>query len=90
MVDETTVADLMDNKIDDHFQEEIFDAMSKIPGIDEYLKKTMAKDVQRFFSASPEQQPIIRGGFLRAQYLLKCIVDRREGSKKAKEKLDNK
>lgn len=43
--------------------------VSSIDGFRDYLKETMAADIKRYFFASQEQQPIIKGAFHRTKYL---------------------
>lgn len=48
----------------------IFSDLAKVDGIREYLKATMAKDMQRYFAA-PDQKSrdVIQGAFARTSYL---------------------
>jgi hypothetical protein len=78
---------LMDNKIDEADEQELYDKLAKVDGIIEYLKKTMAKDIQRYFSYTPEQQPMIRGSYLRTEHFLRKIVEAKRNKEK---KLDKK
>lgn len=92
MDEETQLDYLMNNKIDEAEEAELFHSLSRIPGIDDYLKKTLAKDMQRFFQASSDSHQVIRGAYMRTEYLLKKILESREKEKikKGQEKLDKK
>lgn len=51
-------------------QEDLFfKDLSRVEGVQEYLRATMARDMQRDFAATNEQRPIIRGAFARTAYL---------------------
>lgn len=66
---------LMDNTIDGAEEAEMFQSLAKVGGFEDYLKKSMAKDMQRYFASVPEHQATIRGGYLRSEYLLKKIIE---------------
>jgi hypothetical protein len=51
----------------DEFQ--IFDEISKIEGIENYLRDTMARDVKRYFTASDDHgRDQVRGAYARTMY----------------------
>lgn len=61
---------------------EMFNKMAEIPGIKEYMRDTMSRDLKRFFSAiDPKQQDQVRGAFSRALYWL-GLMDRKHPNEK--------
>ena len=57
--------DLTDKEVD-----RIFIDVSGIDGIQDLLRSILKKDRVRFFNSHPNDQPVIRGAFLRTMWLL--------------------
>lgn len=73
------IGDVFDYKLDPKVEKGIFADVSKVDFIMEYLRATMAKDIQRYFAAPDEKQrDIIRGAFARTVYLKSRISKRGE------------
>lgn len=51
-----------------HEEFELFEKMSAIDGIEEYLRDMMSRDLKRYFAATKDQQDQIRGAYMRAMY----------------------
>lgn len=57
-------------KIDKDEERKLFEKLSEIDGFADYLRTTMAHDVQRYFVATtPMEQLLARGAFQRTLYL---------------------
>lgn len=55
---------------------EIFQAMSGIDGLLDYLKDTMGADIKRYFAAQTDhERDLIRGAFARTSFLRASILD---------------
>jgi len=63
--------DVSDYVIDRKQQEELFQDLKEVEGFTDYLKATIAKDIQRHFSAGTEkEQDIIKGATSRTAFFL--------------------
>ncbi len=51
-------------------EREVAKGLSEVEGLKDFLKATLAADMRRHFSASPEEQASIKGAFRRTLYLL--------------------
>jgi len=72
----------LDSTIDKKEEARLFQELSHIEGIDDYLKQTMGMDIMRYFSvdsgASGEDiRAQIKGAYNRTQYLRKLILRER-------------
>lgn len=47
--------------------------LSKIDGLQEYLRALMARDMRFHFASKKEEQDLIRGAYFRTEYLAKKI-----------------
>lgn len=79
----TEEINLLENIIDKDEEKIIFTELTKIEGIQDYLKAVMANDIKRYFVAPKEQQEYIKGGYDRMmQFLVKIqkssLVDKKE------------
>jgi len=65
------------NPIEDFFdkeeEERIMKELSKIDGLQEYLRAVMARDMRMHFESKKEDQDIIRGGYFRTRFFAKLI-----------------
>jgi hypothetical protein len=60
---------------------EIYDALSGIEGLVDYLSDTMNKDIRRYFAAQTDKErDLIRGAFARTSYIRALVLDRKEKS----------
>lgn len=64
----------MPKKLEDN----IFEDLSRVDGIMDYLKATMAMDMQRDFAATADQKDMIHGAFSRTAYLRSKILAARD------------
>jgi hypothetical protein len=71
------IGDPNEYEVHPKLEQQIFDHLSSVEGLAEYLRATMAKDMQRAFSSTPDQSQIIHGAFARTSYLLSRIKDTR-------------
>ena len=66
------------NPIEDVINKEeeklILTELSKIDGIQEYLKALMARDIRLHFTCPKEQQDLVRGAYFRMEWLSKKIA----------------
>jgi hypothetical protein len=66
-------------------QDEVIDIFRKHPVLKEYFDWSIAQDVKRFYSATPQEQDMIRGAVSRTRYFRTlCVVPREEESKPQK------
>lgn len=64
------IGDVNNYGIEKEMEGELFNDLSVVNGIKEYLDATMANDMQRYFAATDEKQrDIVRGAFARTAYL---------------------
>lgn len=63
------IGDPTEYTIEKKQEEAFFNDLSRVDGVREFLKATMAKDMQRDFGATPDQRQIIRGAFARTAYI---------------------
>lgn len=69
--------DILESNIDIEDENKIFKDMSEIDGIHDYFRKTLAKDIKRFFNSQPGPQMLeIRGAYKRTLYFKKKITER--------------
>lgn len=64
-------------------EEVILTELSKIDGLQEYLRALLARDMRLHFTCPKEQQDLVRGAYYRTEYLMKKIsknslVDKKE------------
>lgn len=69
------VGDPTDNTIEKEQEEEVFRDLARIDGFKNYLKNTMARDMQRDFGATPDQRQMIHGAFARTAYMKGKILE---------------
>lgn len=69
-----------DYEVPKELEDNIFQDLSRVDGITDYLKATMAMDMQRDFAATPDQKDLIHGAFSRTAYLRSRILAAREKS----------
>lgn len=68
----TEEINILENVIDKEEEKIIFIELSKIEGIQDYLKAVMAADIKKYFVAQPGQHDYIKGGYDRLmQFLMK-------------------
>lgn len=63
----------IEDVIDKDEEARIMKELSKIDGLQEYLRAVMARDMRNHFESRKEDQDIIRGGFFRTQHFAKLI-----------------
>lgn len=68
-----TIGDPTEYSIEPKQEEYFFRDFARIDGARDYLRATMAKDMQRDFGATPDQRQLIRGAFARTSYFLSKI-----------------
>ena len=79
--------DMVDISIDTDEEKRIFEELSAIDGLQEYLRRTMAQDMKRHFNVQPVQQLLIRGAFQRTAFFRKKLRERDKENKKEGKKL---
>jgi len=60
--------------VDNTKYKDMFKEINEVDEFKYYLKEAMELDVKRYFTASKEQQDLIKGAFYRTQYLYNLIV----------------
>ncbi len=55
-------------------EEMILNELSKVEGLQEYLRALMAKDIRLHFTCPKEQQDLVRGAYYRMEWLSKKIA----------------
>lgn len=57
---------------------EIIEQLSRIDGLQDFLRDIMVKDIHRYFAAQTDnERAIIRGGFSRTSYIRSLILDKK-------------
>ncbi len=74
------VGDPTEYSIDKGQEDKLFTSLSGVDGLAEYLKATMAKDIQRDFGSTQEQRALIHGAFARTSYFMSRLVKSNENS----------
>lgn len=59
---------ILDVYIDKEEEEIIWKKISEIDGAAQYFKKTLDKDIRRFFNTQKDQQDLVKGAFSRTKY----------------------
>jgi hypothetical protein len=56
-------------------QDEVIDILRKHPPLKDYFDWSIAQDIKRFYSATPQEQEMIRGAVSRTRYFRSlCVV----------------
>lgn len=69
------IGDPTEFSIEPEQEKKLFQELSRIYGINEYLKATMAKDMQRDFGSPQDQRQLIRGAFARTAYIKSKVLE---------------
>ena len=60
---------------------DIFDKIAEIPGVEDYFRDTMSRDLKRFFAAQdPSVQNQVRGAYSRTLYMRSLLNRKPDGS----------
>lgn len=60
---------------------DIFDKIAEIPGVEDYFRDTMSRDLKRFFAAQdPSVQNQVRGAYSRTLYMRSLLNRKADGS----------
>jgi len=59
---------------DTDFENAMFNKLADVPGFQDYLLMTMARDMKRYFIATKENQEQVRGHYNFAEYMYKKVV----------------
>ena len=74
--------------IEKKLEEEFFADLARIDTAEQYLRATMANDMQRYFAAPQDQQEVVRGAFARTSFLLSRLRKTNEEPKEQSTKLE--
>ena len=69
------VGDPTQESIDDIQEKNFFRDLARLDGTMQYLRSTMARDMQRDFGSTNEQRQLIRGAFARTAYWKGKIIE---------------
>jgi endonuclease I len=76
------IGDIRQYEINSKFEKVLFEQFATLDGATDYLKATIAADMQRYFSAPDERsRDIIRGGIARTSYFLSLCKQKRGETK---------
>lgn len=80
----------LDSQINKKEEAALFDILSGVEGLDDYLKETMGMDIMRYFNAPSglEGEAVrsqIKGAYFRTQYIKKALATAKKVEDKKKE-----
>lgn len=73
------IGDISEYKIEPELEDKLFEELANVDYLHEYLKATIARDMQRYFAATDEmQRNLIKGQIARVSTLRAKVVNRPE------------
>jgi len=70
------IGDINETKIEPEYESRLFTEMANVDYIQDYLRATIARDMQRYFAATnDEQRQLIKGAIARTAYLRSRLRD---------------
>jgi len=74
-MEDFNIEELEGSEIDKKLAEEVFATLSKLDGVEEYLRQTMVEDIKRYFSAPDDiSRERIKGHYALASYMRRELI----------------
>lgn len=67
------IENLIDYRIDEAEEIELFEKLTKVDGLEEYLEKKMRSIIVKFFSAPEETHKNLRGAYSNIEFMLTML-----------------
>lgn len=73
------IGDISETKIEPEYEDRMFKEMENVDYLRDYLKATIARDMQRYFAATnDEQRQLIKGAISRTAFLRARLADKKD------------